>query len=118
MVIEEIKAVEDERDALIAVKSADKTKPSPATMLLERARCGVCHHPMGGGTVLAILIIAARSRPMPGWCLHPGRAVRSNESKVFEGRQFKIANHADPDVLVMVAEPAGFNISKMVQGTC
>ena len=35
LVIEQLKAVEDERDAFIAVESADKTKPSPVTMLLE-----------------------------------------------------------------------------------
>ena len=35
LVIEQIKAVEDERDAFIEAQSADKTKPSPVTMLLE-----------------------------------------------------------------------------------
>lgn len=35
LVMEQIKAVEGERDALIAAQSTDKAKPSPVTMLLE-----------------------------------------------------------------------------------
>jgi transposase len=35
LVIEQIKAVEDERDVLIVAQNVDKTKPSPVTMLLE-----------------------------------------------------------------------------------
>lgn len=54
LVINQIKIIEDDRDALIAAQTADSTKPAPVTMLLEIKGLGAeFANPLVGGTVPA-----------------------------------------------------------------
>ncbi|MGY4331177.1 transposase [Bradyrhizobium sp. LB7.2] len=120
LLLEQIKAVEAARDALLAAarKPADKAAPDPVAMLLALKGLGrqLRGRALVGGVLPAVLQ-PPPARRLWGPCgdalakrRHSARAGR------VEGRQSQAADHDDPARLALDTSPAAIGPDALVQG--
>ena len=106
LVIEQVKAVEAERDALLAQVQASPGVPAPAALLLALKGIG----PEAAATLWseAFRSSATESRlpPMPDWPPRRGKADGPSGPGRLQGRQSPAANDHDPDCLAVAAASA------------
>jgi transposase len=114
LLLEQVKIVEAERDALLAA-APDKATPAAAAMLLDIKGVG----PEFAGVLWsegcsAVSTIDGRWRPMPAWHRLHGKAARSTGTRSVEIRQSTAANNHGPARLAMAAPSAALGADPVV----
>ena len=115
LTLQQLKAVEAERDALLAPEG--EAAPAPVAALAGLR--GI------GPEFAAVLWLSASSaasatggrwRPMPGWRRRPGSADRLITSRAYPIGKPETAQHHGPARLVVAAAPADLGTEPLVQG--
>jgi len=116
LLLEQIKAMEAERDALFAAAKATMPASGPVAMLLEIKGIGP-DSPLSFGwrRSFAASPIENRSQPTLAWRRRPGKADRSIANRVFRKPAIRDCDNAHPARLAMAAPSAAIGVGSVVQ---
>jgi len=113
LLLEQIKAVETERDALLAAQKV--ALPGPAAMLLDFNGIGPEFTAFSGPKDCSgTSTIGAKLLPMQGWRRRLGKVDPSITSRSFESRQSSIADNTHSTRLAMAAPSAAIRAGFVV----
>jgi len=113
LLLEQIKAVETERDALLAAQKV--ALPGPAAMLLDFNGIGPNSPRFSGPKDCSgTSTIGAKLLPMQGWRRRLAKWIRRSRAGSFESRQSSIADNTHSTRLAMAAPSAAIRAGFVV----